>query len=86
MDYQISVDWDTITAAYNQVPLFSIMLIDTEVLNYWCTYPTVWEVACNLQHSQWVLAIVRCILPEGNKGKQAVVFGASLVYILARQA
>ena len=62
------------------------MLIDTKVLNYWCTHPTVWEVACNLQHSRWVLAIVHHTLPEGNKGKTAVMFGASLVYILACQA
>ena len=86
MDNQISVDWDTITGAYDRVPLFPIMLIDTEVLDYWCTHPTVWEVVCNLQHSQWVLAIVHRTLPEGNKGKPAVVFGASLVYIPARQS
>ena len=86
MDNQISMDWDTIMGAYNQVPLFPITLIDTKVLNYWCTHPTVWEVASNLQHSQWVLAIVRHTLPEGNKGKPVVVFGASLVYIPAHQA
>ena len=45
-----------------------------------------WEVAHNLQHSQQVLAIVHCTLPEGNKGKPAVVFGVSLVYIPAHQA
>ena len=83
---QILVDWDTITGAYNRVPLFPITLIDTKVLDYWCTHPIVWEVACNLQHSQQVLAIVHHTLPEGNKGKPAVVFGASLVYIPARQA
>ena len=86
MDNQISVDWDTIMGAYDRAPLFPIMLIDTEVLDYWCTHPTVWEVACNLQHSQQVLAIVHRILPEGNKGKPAVVFGAFLVYIPAHQA
>ena len=86
MDNQISVDWDTITGTYDWVPLFPIMLIDTEVLDYWCAHPTVWEVAHNLQHSQWVLAIVCGTLPEGNKGKPAVVFGALLVFILARQA
>ena len=86
MDNQISVDWDTVTGAYDRAPLFPITLIDTEVLNYWCTHPTVWEVVHNLQHSQWVLAIVHHTLPEGNKGKPAVIFGASLVYILARQA
>ena len=68
------------------MPLFPITLIDTEVLDNWCAHPTVWEVAHNLQHSQWVLAIVCHTLPEGNKGKPAVVFGASLVYISARQA
>ena len=83
MDNQISVDWDTVTGAYDWAPLFPITLIDTEVLDYWCTHPTVWEVACNLQHSQWVLAIVCHTLPEGNRGKPAVVFRASLVYILA---
>ena len=86
MDNQISVDWDTITGAYDWVPLFPIMLIDTKVLDYWCTHPTVWEVACNLQHSQQVLAIVRHTLCEGNKGKPAVMFGVSLVYIPACQA
>ena len=86
MDNQILVDWDTITGAYDWAPLFPITLIDTEVLDYWCTHPTVWEVARNLQHSQQVLAIVHRTLPEGNKGKPAIVFGASLVYILALQA
>ena len=86
MDNQISVDWDTITGAYDRVPLFPITLIDTKVLDYWCAHPTVWEVAHNLQHSQRVLAIVCCILPEGNKGRPAVVFGALLVYILAHQS
>ena len=86
MDNQISVDWDTITGTYDRAPLFPIMLIDTEVLDYWCTHPTVWEVAHNFQHSQWVLAIVHHTLPEGNKGKPVVVFGALLVYIPAHQA
>ena len=72
--------------AYDRVPLFPITLIDTKVLNYWCAHPTVWEVVHNLQHSQQVLAIVCHTLPEGNKGKPAVVFGVSLVYILAHQA
>ena len=86
MDNQILVDWDTIMGAYDWAPLFPITLIDTEVLDYWCAHPIVWEVARNLQHSQWVLAIVRRTLPEGNKGKPAVMFGVSLVYIPARQA
>ena len=86
MDNQISVDWDTITGTYYRAPLFPITLIDTEVLDYWCAHPTVREVARNLQHFRWVLAIVRRTLPEGNKGKPAVMFGASLVYIPAHQA
>ena len=86
MDNQILVDWDTITGAYDQAPLFPIMLIDTEVLDYWCAHPTVWEVAHNMQHSQQVFAIVPRTLPEGNKGIPAVMFGTSLVYILAHQS
>ena len=82
----MSVDWDTITGAYDRAPLFPIMLIDTKVLNYWCAHPTVWEVVHNLQHSQQVLTIVCHTLPEGNKGKPAVMFRALLVYIPARQA
>ena len=85
MDNQISVDWDTVTGAYDQAPLFPITLIDTEILNHWCAHPAVWEVAHNMQHSRWVLAIVRCTIPEGPKGKPAVVFGASLSYIPAHQ-
>ena len=86
MDNQISVDWDTIMGAYDKAPLFPITLIDTEVLDYWCTHPTVWEVVRNLQHSWRVLAKVCLTLPEGNKGKPVVVFGALLVYIPACQA
>ena len=86
MDNQILVDWDTITGAYDWAPLFPITLIDTEVLDYLCAHPTVWEVAHNLPHSQQVLAIVRCTLPEGNKGKPAVMFRALLVYIPAHQS
>ena len=86
MDNQISVDWDTITGAYNWAPLFPIMLFDTKVLDYWCAHPTVWEVARNLQHSPLVLAIVHRTLPEGNKDKPVVVFRVSLVYIPACQA
>ena len=86
MDNQISVDWDTIMGTYDRAPLFPITLIDIKVLNYWCTHPTVWEVARNLQHSRQVLAIVRYTIPEGNKGKPAVMFGALLVYISARQS
>ena len=86
MDNQISVDWDTIMGTYDRASLFPITLIDTEILHYWCTHPAVWEVARNIQHSKWVLAMVRHTLPEGNKGKPAFIFGVSLVYIPAHQA
>ena len=80
------VDWDTVTGAYDRAPLFPITLIDTKILDRWCTHPMVWEVACNMQHSRWVLAIVHHTIPEGPKGKPAIVFGVSLVYIPACQA
>ena len=69
----------------NFIPIFPITLINTKILDHWCTHPTEWEVARNMQHSRRVLAIVRHTIPEGPKGKPAVVFGALLVYILAHQ-
>ena len=84
MDNQISMDWDTIMGTYDQAPLFPIKLIDTKVLNYWCTHPTVWEVVRNLQHSQQVLAIVCHTYLKATRANQ--LFGASLVYIPACQS
>ena len=86
MDNQISVDWDTVMGTYDWAPLFPITLIDTKILNYWCAHPVVWEVARNMQHPRWVLAIVHHTIPKGPEGKPAVIFGVSLVYISARQA
>ena len=86
MDNQILIDWDTVMGAYDWTPLFPITLIDTEILDYWCAHPTVWEVVCNMQHSRQVLAIVCHTIPKGPKGKPAVIFRASLVYIPAHQA
>ena len=86
MDNQISVDWDCIMGVFDQAPIFPITLIDAEILDYWCTHPTMWEVACNMQHSQRVLAMVHYTLASGPKGKPAVIYGASFVYILAHQA
>ena len=86
MDNQISVDWNTIMGVFDQAPIFPITLIDAEILDYWHTHPSVWEVACNLQHSQHVLAMVCYTLPSGHKGKPAVIYGASFVYILFPQA
>ena len=85
MDNQISVDWNTIMGVFDWAPIFPITLIDVEILDYWHTHPSVWEVAHNLQHSQHVLAMVRYTLPSGHKGKPAVVYGASFVYIPAHQ-
>ena len=68
MDNQISVDWDTVTGTYDQVPLFPITLIDTKILDHWCAHPMVWEVAHNMQHSRWVLAIVhRALYPKAPR-------------------
>ena len=86
MDNQISVDWDCITGVFIQGPLFPITLIDAEILDYWCTHPTVWEVAHNMQHSRHILAMVCYTLASGPKGKPAVIYRASFVYILAHQA
>ena len=85
MDNQISVDWDTVTGTYDWAPIFPITLIDTEILNHWCAHPAVWEVVHNMQHSRRVLAIVHHTIPEGPKGKPAVMFGVLLVYIPAHQ-
>ena len=86
MDNQISVDWDTVTGAYDQALIFPITLIDTEILDHWCAHPAVWEVVHNMQHSRRVLAIVHRTIPKGPKGKPAIMFGALLVYIPAHQA
>ena len=86
MDNQISVDWDCTTGVFNRVPIFPITLIDAEILDYWCTHPTVWEVARHMQHSRHVLAMVCYTLVSGPKGKPAVIYGALFVYIPAHQA
>ena len=70
---------------FDRVPIFPITLIDAEILDYWCTHPSVWEVVHNLQHSQRVLAMVHYTLSSGHKGKPAVVYAVSFVYIPAHQ-
>ena len=45
-----------------------------------------WEVAHNMQYSWHILAMVLYTLASGPKGKPAVIYGASFVYILAHQA
>ena len=85
MDNQVSVDWDCITGIFDWAPIFPITLIDAEILYYWCTQPTMWEVVCNMQHSRRVLAMVRYTLVSGSLGKPAVIYGASFIYIPAHQ-
>ena len=85
MDNQISVNWDTITGVYDRMPFFPITLIDMEILENWCTNPSIWEVLSSLQHSRHVLAMVCFTLPSGYKGQPAVIFGASFVLIPAHQ-
>ena len=86
MDNQISVDWYCIIGIFNWAPIFPITLIDAEILDYWCTHPTMWEVACNMQHCRCVLAMVHYTLVSGPKGKPAVIYGGLFVYIPAHQA
>ena len=86
MDNQINMDWDCITGVFDWAPIFPITLIDTEILDYLCTHPTMWEVAHNMQHSRCILAMVCYTLASGPKGKPAVICGASFVYILVHQA
>ena len=85
MDNQISVDWNTITGVFDRAPIFPITLIDVEILDYWRTHPSMWEVARNLQHSRHVLAMVHYTLPYGHKGKLVVVYRVSFTYIPAHQ-
>ena len=85
MDNQISVDWDTIMGVFDRMPFLPITLIDTEILDDWFARPSVWEVAPNLQHSWWVLAMVQYMLPSSYQGQPAMVFGASFVFIPSHQ-
>ena len=86
MDNEMLVNWDTIRGVFDRVPLFPIIPIDAEILDHWYTHPGVWEVACNMHHSQHVLAMVHHTLPAGNKDKPAIIYGASFVYVLTHQA
>ena len=82
MNNQISVQWDSITGVYDQVPVFPITLIDAEILDNWHAHPSVWEVERSQQHSQRVLAMVHYTLATGHKGSPVIVYGASFVYTL----
>ena len=86
MENHISVDWKTISGIYDRMPTLPITLIDTEILDDWFTHPQVWDVSCDLQHAQCVLALVRYMLPTPYKGQPAIVFGASFVFVPTYQA
>ena len=86
MENHISVDWNTILGVYDRTPTLPITLIDTEILDDWFTLPHVWDVWCNLQHAQCVLALVCYTLPTLYKGQPAIVFGASFVFVPTYQA
>ena len=86
MDNQISMDWNSIMDVFDRAPIFPSTLIDVEILDYWCAHPYVWEVVSNLQHVRCILAMVHYTLSSGHKGKLAVVYGVSFVYIPTHQA
>ena len=86
MENHISVDWNTISGVYDRIPSLPITLIDTEILDDWFSHPQVWDVLCNLQHTQRMLALIRYTLPTPYKGQPAIVFGASFVFVPAYQA
>ena len=86
MENQISVDWNTVSGVYDRTPTLPITLIDKEILDDWFAHPTVWDVSSNLRHTGHVLALVRYTLPTPYKGQPAIVFGASFLFIPAKQA
>ena len=77
---------DCITGVFDWAPIFPITLIDTEIQDYWCAHPAMWEVAHNMQHSRHILVMVCYTLASGPKGKPTVIYGALFVYIPAHQA
>ena len=86
MENQITVDWNTVSGIYDRTPTLPITLIDTEILDYWFTCPSVWDVPSNLQHARCVLALVRYTLPTPYKGQPAIVFGVFFIFIPIYQA
>ena len=86
MENHISIDWNTILGVYDRTPTLPITLIDMEILDDWFNHPQVWDVSCDLQHAQHVLALIRHMLPTPYKGQPAIVFGASFVFVPAYQA
>ena len=86
MDNQLSIDWDTISGIYDRTPFFPITLIDTEILDNWAAYPSVWEVELKKWHPWCVLAMVHYTLLARYRGQVAIVFRASFVLIPSHQA
>ena len=43
MDSHLTVNWDSILGVYKRTSFFPISLIDTDILDDWCTHPSVWE-------------------------------------------
>ena len=86
MENHISVDWNTILGVYDRMSTLPITLIDTEILDDWFAHPQVWDLSCDLQHTQYVLALI-CYTPlTPYKGQPAIVFGASFVFVPTYQA
>ena len=85
MDNHVSVDWDTITGIFKRMPFLPITLIDMEILDEWFAHPSVWEVVPTLQHSRWVLTMVRYTLLSNYQGQPAIIFGVSFVFIPSHQ-
>ena len=83
MENHISIDWNTISGIYDRTPTLPITLIDTEILDDWFSHPQVWDVSCDLQHAQHVLALIHYMLPTPYKGQPAIVFGASFIFVPA---
>ena len=86
MENQISVDWNTVSGAYDRTPMLPITLIDMEILDDWFACPSVWDVSSNLQHARRMMALVCYTLPTPYKGQPTIVFGASFVFIPTYQA
>ena len=48
IENQISVDWNTVSGIYDRMPTLPNTLIDTEILDDWFAFPSVWDVSSNL--------------------------------------
>ena len=62
-------------ATGSEVACLPITLIDAEILDKWCTNPSVWVVERNQQHSRHVLTMVHHTLAVSHKGNPIIVYG-----------